>query len=112
MTSLKWQRYAERYVTLFGATKTFQPFHTAIQRKTCFIRQFISVFDAIRRFLVLYQTFPYIESSGSRYNMYKTEFDLKMSEISNFAGKWVKTMPEILTPMGSTCAWQLFSRCL
>ena len=55
-------------------------------------------------FLVLYQTFPYIESSRSRYNMYITDFDLKMSEISNFACKWVKTMPEILKSMWSTCA--------
>ena len=33
MTSLKWRRYIERYVTLFGATKTFQPIHTALQGK-------------------------------------------------------------------------------
>ena len=52
------------------------------------------------RFLVLFQTFSYIESSGSRYNMYKRDFDLKMSEISSFACKWVKTMPGILKPMG------------
>ena len=33
MTSLKWRRYIERYATLFGATKTFQPTHTALQGK-------------------------------------------------------------------------------
>ena len=32
--------------------------------------------------------------------MYKTDFDLKMSEISNIACRWVKTMPEILKPRG------------
>ena len=52
------------------------------------------------RFLVLYQTFPYKGSSGSRYDMYQTDFDLEMSEISNIGCKWVKTMAEILKPRG------------
>ena len=33
MTSLNWRRYIERYVALFGATKTFQPIDTALQGK-------------------------------------------------------------------------------
>ena len=49
-------------------------------------------------FLVLYQTFPCIGSSGSRYDMFKTDCDFKMSEISNIACRWVKTMPELLKP--------------
>ena len=49
-------------------------------------------------FLVLYQTFPCIGSSGSRYDMFKTDCDYKMSEISNIACRWVKTMPEVLKP--------------
>ena len=49
-------------------------------------------------FLVLYQTFPCIRSSGSRYDMLKTDCDFKMSEISNIACRWVKTMPEVLKP--------------
>ena len=51
-------------------------------------------------FLVLYQTFPYIGSSGRRYDKYKTDFDLTMSEITNSACRWVKTMPEILKSKG------------
>ena len=49
-------------------------------------------------FLVLYQTFPCIGSSGSRYDMFKTDCDFKISEISNIACRWVKTMPELLKP--------------
>ena len=49
-------------------------------------------------FLVLYHTFPCIGSSGSRYDMFKTDCDFKMSEISNIACRWVKTMPELLKP--------------
>ena len=49
-------------------------------------------------FLVLYQTFPCIGSSGNRYDMVKTDCDFKMSEISNIACRWVKTMPEVLKP--------------
>ena len=36
-------------------------------------------------FLVLYQTFPCIGSSGSRYDMFKNDYDFKMSEMSNIA---------------------------
>ena len=42
-------------------------------------------------FLVLYQTFSCIGSSGSRYDMLKNDYDFKMSEISNIACRWVKT---------------------
>ena len=49
-------------------------------------------------FLVLYQTFPCIGSSESRYDMFKTDCDFKMSEISNIACRWVKTMPDLLKP--------------
>ena len=49
-------------------------------------------------FLVLYQTFPCIGSSGSRYDTFKTDCDFKMSEISNIAFRWVKTMPKLLNP--------------
>ena len=49
-------------------------------------------------FLVLYQTFPCIGSSGSRCGMFKTDCDFKMSDISNIACRWVKTMPELLKP--------------
>ena len=49
-------------------------------------------------FLVLYQTFSCIGSSGSRYDMFKIDCDFKMSEISNIACRWVKTMPERLKP--------------
>ena len=49
-------------------------------------------------FLVLYQIFPCIGSSGSRYDMFTTDCDFKMSEISNIACRWVKTMPELLKP--------------
>ena len=35
-----------------------------------------------------------------RYDIYKTDFDSKMSEISNIACRWVKTMPEILKSRG------------
>ena len=49
-------------------------------------------------FLVLYQTFPCIGLSGSRYDMFKTDCDFKMSEISNIACRWVKTIPELLKP--------------
>ena len=97
MTSLKWRRYIERRVTLFGATKTFQLVHTVIQRKTCFFTTIYISFEMQSLcFLVLYQIFPYIGSSGRRYNTYKTDFDSKMSEISNIACRWVRTMPEIL----------------
>ena len=51
-------------------------------------------------FLVLYQVFPYIGSSGRQYDTYKTDFDSKMSEISNIACRWVKTMPEIFKSRG------------
>ena len=37
-------------------------------------------------------------SSGSRYDMFKTDCDFKMSEISNIACRWVKTVPEVLKP--------------
>ena len=77
-------------MTLFGATKTFQPIHTALQGK-------FALYDDVC-FLVLYQTFPCIGSSGSRYDMFKTDCDFKMSEISNIACRWVKTMPEVLKP--------------
>ena len=30
--------------------------------------------------------------------MFKTDCDFKMSEISNIACRWVKTMPEVLKP--------------
>ena len=49
-------------------------------------------------FLVLYQTFPCIGSSGSRYDVFKIDCDFKMSEISDIACRWVKTMPELLKP--------------
>ena len=49
-------------------------------------------------FLVLYQACPCIGSSGSRCGMFKTDCDFKMSEISNIACRWVKTMPELLKP--------------
>ena len=51
-------------------------------------------------FLVLYQIFPYIGSFGRRYDTYKTDFDSKMSEISNIACRLAKTMPEILKSRG------------
>ena len=51
-------------------------------------------------FLVLYQIFPYIGSSGKQYDTYKPEFYPKMSEISNIACRCVKTMPEILKSRG------------
>ena len=51
-------------------------------------------------FLVLYTLFPYRGLSGSRYDIYQTDFDLKMSEISNIACRWLKTMPDILKPRG------------
>ena len=41
---------------------------------------------------------PCIGSSGSRYDMFKNNFDFKISEISNIAFRWMKTMPEILKP--------------
>ena len=37
-------------------------------------------------FLVLYKIFPYIGSSGRRYDIYKTDFDYKMSEILPVGG--------------------------
>ena len=43
-------------------------------------------------------TFSCIGSSGSRYDMFQTDFDFKTSEISNIACRWVKTMPEIFKP--------------
>ena len=49
-------------------------------------------------FLVLYQTCPCIGSSGSQCGLFKTDCDFKMSEISNIACRWVKTMPELLKP--------------
>ena len=94
MTSLKWRRYIERYVTLFGATKMFQPIHTALQGKFALYDDLNQFCGAYVCFLVLYQTFPCIGSSGSRYDMFKTDCDFKMSEISNIACRWVKTMPE------------------
>ena len=51
-------------------------------------------------FLVLYQIFPYIGSSGRRYDTYKTDFYPKMLEISNIAFRCVKLMPEILQSRG------------
>ena len=51
-------------------------------------------------FLVLYQTFPYIGSSGRRYDIYKTDFYPKMLEISNIACRCVKTMPLIVKSRG------------
>ena len=51
-------------------------------------------------FLVLYQTFPYIGSSGRPYDIYKTDFYPKMSEISNIACRCVKTMPVIVKSRG------------
>ena len=51
-------------------------------------------------FIVLYQIFPYIGSSCRRYDINKTDFDLKMSEISNIAYMCVKTMREILKSIG------------
>ena len=98
MTSLKRRRYIERYVTLFGATKTFQPIHTALQGKFAYTTILISFVVQYVCFLVLYQTFPCLGSSGSRYDMFKTDCDFKMSEISNIACRWVKTMPELLKP--------------
>ena len=47
-------------------------------------------------FLVLYQIFPYIGSSGRQYDTYKTDFYPKMSEISNIACRCVKTVPQML----------------
>ena len=38
--------------------------------------------------------------SGRRYDTYKTDFDLKISEISNTACRWVKAMPENLISRG------------
>ena len=51
-------------------------------------------------FLVLYQIFLYIGSSGRRYDTYKTDYYPKMSEISNIACRCVKTIPEILKSRG------------
>ena len=51
-------------------------------------------------FLVSYQIFPYIGSSGRRYDTHKTDFYPQMSEISNIACRCVKTMPEILKSRG------------
>ena len=50
--------------------------------------------------LVLYQIFPHIGSSGRRCDIRKTDFDFKMSEISNITCRWVKKMPEILKSRG------------
>ena len=101
MTSLKWRRYIERHVTLFGATKTLQLVHTVIQRKTCFFTTIYISFEMQSVcFLVFYQIFPYIGSSGKRHDIYKTDFYSKMSEISNIVCRWVKTMSEILKSRG------------
>ena len=70
-------------MTLFGATKTFQPIHTALQGKFALYDDLNQFCGANVCFLVLYQTFPCIGSSGSRYDMFKTDCDFKMSEISN-----------------------------
>ena len=51
-------------------------FYTTIQ--ISFVMQYVC-------FLVLYKTFSCIGSSGSQYDMFKTEYDFKMSEISNIA---------------------------
>ena len=96
MTSLKRRRYIERYVTMFGATKTFQ--HGNTKENLLYTTIYISFVMQSVSFLVLYQTFPYIGSSGSRYDMYNTDFHLKISEISNIACRWVKMIPEILKP--------------
>ena len=95
MTSLKWRRYIERYVTLFGATKTFQPIHTALQGNFALyddLNQFCGAICMFSRFV------SNISMYRSRYDMFKTDCDFKMSEISNIACRWVKTMPEGLKP--------------
>ena len=98
MTSLKWRRYKERYVTLFGATRRFNRSTLHYKGNLLYTTILISVVVQYICFLVLYQTFPCIGSSGSQYDMFKTDCDFKKSEISNIACRWVKTMPEVLKP--------------
>ena len=85
-------------MTLFGATKTFQPIHTALQGKFALYDDLNQFCVAICMFSRFVSTFPCIGSSGSRYDMFKTDCDFKMSEISNIACRLVKTMPEVLKP--------------
>ena len=72
MTSLKWRRYIERYVTLFGATETFQPIHTALQGKfalyddlnqfcgaICMFSRFVSNMSAYR---IIWKPIRYIQN--------------------------------------------------
>ena len=72
--------------------------HCITRENLLYTTIFISFVVQYVCFLVLYQTFPCIGSSGSRYDMFKTDCDFKMSEISNIACRWVKTMPELLKP--------------
>ena len=100
MTSLKWRRYIERHVTLFGTTKTLQLVQTVIQGKLAFYDDLYQFCDVICMFSRFVSNISVYRIYGRRYDTYKTDFYPKMSEISNIACRCVKTMPEILKSRG------------
>ena len=55
---------------------------------------------AVTAKLIFVFVFAYAKSrfSNDAAHMFKTDCDFKMSEISNIACRWVKTMPEPLKP--------------
>ena len=72
--------------------------HCITRENLLYTTIFISFVVQYVCFLVLYQAFTCIRSSESRYDMFKTDCDFKMSKISNVACRWVETMPELLKP--------------
>ena len=72
--------------------------HSIIRENLLYTTILISFVVQYVCFLVLFQTCPSIGSSGGRCGMFKNDCDFKMSEISNIACRWVKTMPELLKP--------------
>ena len=85
-------------MTLFGNTKTFQPIHTALQGKFVLYDDLNQFCGAICMFSPFVSNISMYRIIWNRYDMFKTDCDFKMSEISNIACRWVKTMPEVLTP--------------
>ena len=98
MTSLKWRRYIELYVTLFGAQRRFN-------RSTMHYKGKLALYDDLNRFCGAICMLSRFVSNISVYRIIwkpiryvQNRLCFKMSEISNIACRWVKTMPELLKP--------------
>ena len=97
MTSLKRRLCVERHVDAILRHKdvpTVQ--HVKQTNNWLYTTIYLSFVMLSASFLVLHHAYPFMDSSGSRNDNIKTDFDFKMSERINVVFRWVKTVPKIL----------------